>query len=118
VLQAARTSDTPIYVISLVPTLRQIVQMQAPTEPLARVDWQKAEKELEEMARMSGSRAYVPESTIDLSARYDDMLENLNVRYVITHRHEQFRFRFSALNSPRTIRIELVDLKTDGLCAS
>jgi VWFA-related protein len=110
VLQTVRTSDTPIYVISLVPTLRQIVQMQAPTEPLARVDWQKAEKELEEIARVSGGRAYAPESTIDLSATYDDLLENLKVRYVITYRSSSN----SDLNSPRTIRIELVDPKTGG----
>ena len=110
VLQTARTSDTPIYVISLVPMLRQIVQMQAPTEPLARVDWQKAEKQLEEIARLSGGRAYAPESTIDLSATYDDLLENLKIRYVVSYRSSSN----SDLNSPRTIRIELVDPKTGG----
>jgi hypothetical protein len=46
VLTTARNGDTPIYVISLTRVVHQIVQMQAPTEPLARIDWQKAEKEL------------------------------------------------------------------------
>ena len=31
---------------------------------------------------MSGGRGYSPQSTSDLSATYDDMMENLRVRYV------------------------------------
>jgi VWFA-related protein len=110
VLTTARNGDTPIYVISLTRVLHQIVQMQAPTEPLARIDWQKAEKELEEIANASGSRTYTPESTIDLSATYDDLIENLKVRYVLTYRSSNNL----DLNTPRNVRIELVDPRTGG----
>lgn len=34
----------------------------------------------------SGGRAYFPENTADLCPIYDDMMENLKVRYVITYR--------------------------------
>jgi VWFA-related protein len=110
VLTTARNGDTPIYVISVTRVLHQIVQMQAPTEPLARIDWQKAEKELEEIANASGGRAYTPESTIDLSATYDDLIENLKVRYVLTYRSSNNL----DLNTPRNVRIELVDPRTGG----
>jgi hypothetical protein len=43
--------------------------------PLARIDWSKAQNQLQEIARASGGRAY--ENMIDLSATYDDRMENL-----------------------------------------
>jgi hypothetical protein len=80
------------------------------TGPVARIDWNDAEHRLEEIARVSGGRAYAPENTVDLAPIYDDMLENLKVRYVITHRSS------SDLppNVPRKVRVELVDPKTGG----
>jgi VWFA-related protein len=110
VLTTARNGDTPIYVISLTRVMHQIVQMQAPTEPLVGIDWQKAEKELEEIANVSGGRAYAPDSTIDLSATYDDLIENLKVRYVLTYRSSNNL----DLNIPHNVRIELVDPRTGG----
>ena len=56
---------------------------------------------------MSGGRGYSPQSTSDLSATYDDMMENLRVRYAITC---QSSTNFDP-KSPRTVRIELVDPK-------
>ena len=109
-LRAARDSDTPIYVISLAPVLRYLIEAHGASGPLARVDWNSADRELQEIARASGGRAYSPESTIDLSSVYDDMMENLRVRYVITYRSSNDL----DLNSPRSVRVELVDSKTGG----
>jgi hypothetical protein len=72
--------------------------------PLARIDWSKAQNQLLEMARASGGRAYAPENMIDLLATYDDMMENLKVRYVITYRSSSD----GDLSIPRTVR-ELVN---------
>jgi VWFA-related protein len=109
-LRAARDSDTPIYVVSLVPVLRNIVEVHDKVGPLARIDWNKSENELEGIARASGGRAYAPENTIDLSLIYDDMMENLRVRYVITYRSSNDL----DLNSPRTVSVKLVDPRTGG----
>jgi Ca-activated chloride channel homolog len=109
-LRAAANSDTPIYVLSLVPVLRDLVELHEDKGPLAHIDWNRAEKQLQEIARASGARAYSPQSTIDLSATYDDIMENLRVRYVIRYQSSNN----GDLNSPRTVRIELVDPRTGG----
>jgi VWFA-related protein len=109
-LRAARESGTPIYVISLVPVLRYLIEPQGATGPLTRVDWNSADRGLQEIATMSGGRAYSPETTIDLSSMYDDMMENLRLRYVITYQSSSDL----DLNSPRTVRVELIDSKTGG----
>jgi hypothetical protein len=61
--------------------------------------------QLQEIARASGGRAYAPENMIDLSATYDDRMENLKVRYVITYRSSND----GDLSIPRTVRVELVN---------
>lgn len=106
--KSAEESDAPIYVISLTQVLRQIMQMQ--DRPLANVDWDKLEHQLQEIARASGGRAYTPSNTIQLSPVYDDMMENLKVRYVITYKSSNS----GDPNSPRTVRVELVDPQTGG----
>jgi hypothetical protein len=103
-LRTAENSDTPIYVVSLAPVLSPFVEMEHAT-PLARIDWSKAQNQLQEIARASGGRAYAPENMIDLSATYDDMMENLKVRYVITYRS----WSGGDLSIPRTVRVELVN---------
>jgi VWFA-related protein len=107
-LRAARSSDTPIYVVGLTRVLRGLVEIHENSGTLAHIDWGKVDRELQEIVRASGGRVYSPETTLDLSQIYDDMMENLRVRYVI-------RYRSSSnldLNSPRTVRVELVDPKT------
>ena len=106
--KAAEESDSPIYVISLTQVLRQIIQMQ--DRPLVNVDWDKLEHQLQEIARISGGRAYTPSDTIQLSPVYDDVMENLKVRYVITYKSSNS----GDPNSPRTVRVELVDPQTGG----
>jgi VWFA-related protein len=106
--KAAEESDAPIYVISLTQVLRQILQMQ--DRPVATVDWNQVEHQLQEIARASGGRAYTPSDTIQLSPVYDDMMENLKVRYVTTYKSSNS----GDPNSPRTVRVELVDPQTGG----
>src|SRR3984957_13355830 len=101
--KAAEASDSPIYVLSLTQVLRQIMQMQ--DRPLVNVDWGKLEHQLQEIARISGGRAYTPPNTVQLSPVYDDVMENLKVRYVITYKSSN---NVDA-NAPRSVRVELVD---------
>jgi Ca-activated chloride channel homolog len=109
-LNSTQNSDTPIYILSLVPVLRQLAEIHDETGPVARIDWKRAESTLEEIARVSGGRAYAPETTINLSPIYDDIMENIKLRYLITYRSSND----GDLNSPRTVRIELVDPATGG----
>jgi VWFA-related protein len=109
-LNSAQNFDTPIYVLSLATVLQQFTQFHDQTGPIARIDWKKAESGLEEIARVSGGRAYAPEDTVDLSPYYDDMMENLKVRYVITYRSSTNL----SPDTPRTVRVELVDPSTGG----
>lgn len=106
--KAAEESDAPIYVISLTRVLRQVMQMQ--DRPVANVDWDKVEHQLQEIARVSGGRAYTPSNTLQLSQVYDDVMENLKVRYVITYKSSN---NVDA-NAPRSVRVELVDPQTGG----
>ena len=62
------------------------------------------------IAQSSGGRAYFPRTLFDLPATYDDMMENLRVRYVISYKSSTG----TDATIPRTIRVELVDPKTGG----
>ena len=46
----------------------------------------------------------------EVRAIYDDIMENLRLRYVITYRSSNSL----DLSSPRTVRVELIDPKTGG----
>ena len=78
--------------------------------PYARIDWKRAESELQQIANASGGRMYSPQSTFDLSEIYDDLMENLRVRYVITYKSTSD----PNLISPRTVRVALIDPRTGG----
>ncbi len=108
--KAVQDSGTPVYVISLGPALREATILYGPDSPAARLDWKRAEAELQKIAQVSGGRFYAPGNTLDLSATYDDMMENLRVRYVITYKSTTN----ADLNTPRTVRVELVNPKTGG----
>jgi hypothetical protein len=85
VLAAAKGCDAPIYMISLAPVLRQAAELHRMAGPL-KIEWNGAESKLLEITRISGGRLYSPASTVDLSAIYDDIMENLRVRYVVTYK--------------------------------
>jgi VWFA-related protein len=109
-LDAARHSDTPIYVIALTKVLRDIINVHENAGALLHIDWEKVDRQLRELAGASGGRVYSPDTTVDLSATYDDVMENLRVRYVITYRSSSN----ADPNSPRTVRVELIDPTTGG----
>ena len=107
-LEAARTSGTPIYVIGLAELMKREAATFGPTAPFARIDWDTAEKQLETIAKDSGGRAYMIQSDADLPAVYDDIMENLRIRYVVTY----VSSNPSSGGPPRSIRVDLVDPKT------
>lgn len=110
VLRAVRQSGVPIYVINLGPALRGHISLLPATGPYARLDWKRAEAELQQIAIESGGRMYSPRNTYDLAGIYDDLMENLRVRYVITYKSTGG----GDLSAARTVRVELVNPTTGG----
>lgn len=110
VLKEIRMANTPIYTIGMGEVVRGTADLLGTEAPWTRLDWKRAERELQEIARTSGGRSYAPATTVDLEAIYDDLMENLKVRYVITYKSSIT----GDLNSPRTVRVELVNPKTGG----
>ncbi|MCU1234689.1 MAG: hypothetical protein JWP63_2656 [Candidatus Solibacter sp.] len=107
VLAAAGRSSSPIYTISLANPLRMAAEING-SPASKRIDWATAEHRMQEISKASGGRLYSPRSAVELSAAYDDMMENLKVRYVITYRST------APANStaPRTVRVELINPAT------
>jgi VWFA-related protein len=110
VLQAARDSATPIYVIGLGSILRLEAEVYGDAAPFARMDWTGAEKQLEMLASASGGRAYMLESSVAAPGIYDDIMENLRLRYVVTY----VSSNPAIAGPPRSIRVELIDPRTGG----
>src|SRR5581483_7753679 len=108
VLKTAHESGTPIYVLGLSPVLRRVTELLEPTDPFARIDWKQTDQKLMEIATVSGGRAYFPENTLDLSPTYDDIMENLRIRYVITYKSSSP----ASSRLARTVRVELVNPTT------
>ena len=108
VLEVARNSETPVYTIGLGHVMQREAATYGVTAPFARIDWSGAEKQLEMLARASGGRAYVLESDAAVPAIYDDIMENLRVRYVVTY----VSSNAERSGRPRRIRVELIDPKT------
>jgi VWFA-related protein len=107
VLKVAAISNTPVYAISFGEMLQRAADVFGTA---ARIDWKRAKHELGEIARASGGRLYSPSISIDLSVIDDDIMENLKVRYVITYKSSAA----GNLDSPRKVRVELVNPKTGG----
>ena len=108
VLEAAQNSGTPVYTIGLGHLMQRESATYGATAPFARIDWSGAEKQIEMLARASGGRAYVLESDAAVPAIYDDIMENLRVRYVVTY----VSSNAERSGRPRRIRVELIDPKT------
>ena len=108
VLEAVRTSGTPIYVIGLAELMKREAATYGPTAPFARIDWDTAERQLETIAKDSGGRAYMIQSDAGLPAVYDDIMENLRIRYVVTY----VSSNPSSAGPPRSIQVDLIDPKT------
>lgn len=108
VLEAAQNSATPVYTIGLGPLIQSESAAYGATAPFARIDWSNAEKQLEMLAKVSGGRGYALDSGVGVPAIYDDIMENLRVRYVISYVSSN-----AATSGPaRQVRVELIDPKT------
>lgn len=105
VLEAAKDSAVPIYSIGLSLVMEREAAVFGPTAPFARIDWNAPEKQLEALAKISGGRAYVLDSDLEIPAIYDDIMENLRLRYVITY----VSSNPDTAGPPRNIRVELID---------
>jgi len=105
VLRAAQDSSTPIYAIGLVRSMQREAEVYGPKAPISRIDWMSAEDHLESLARASGGRAYVLDSDAEIPAIYDDIMENLRIRYVASY----MSANNAASGPPRKIHVELID---------
>lgn len=76
--------------------------------PLARVNWIEVTQQLQTLARVSGGRAYVHSSVVDAPTIYDDVMENLSVRYVIAY----VSSNSSTTGVARMVQVRLVDRAT------
>jgi len=106
-LNAVRREGVPIYVIDIAPVLRRAAQ----GAPYISMDWNRAETEIRKIAEASGGRMYSIDSTSDLTGVYDNLMQNLKVRYVISYKSSSAN---SDINNARTVRIELIDPQTGG----
>jgi len=105
VVRAAQRSATPVYCIGLSDSARTLI---GTTGPLSKIDWKRADHQLEMLAKVSGGRAYLRHSTGDMAAIYDDIMEHLRVRYVITY----VSSNSASSGAARTVKVALVDPKT------
>lgn len=110
VLQAARDASIPIYAIGLGSIMKQEALVYGPAAPFSHVDWSGAENHLEALANASGGRAYEPGTDFEFAAIFDDIMENLRLRYVITY----VSSNPATSGKPRRIRVELIDPNTGG----
>ena len=106
--RAVRESAIPIYAIGLGRVMQLEANIYGPEAPFAHIDWNGAQNRLERLAHSSGGRAYEPESDVEIPAIYDDIMENLRLRYVITY----VSSNSATSGQPRKIRVELIDPKT------
>jgi hypothetical protein len=108
VLRTAAASATPIYTIGLGPMMQLEGDVVGPSAPFARIDWNGAERQLEQLAKASGGRAYTVDLTLAIPGIYDDIMENLRVRYVISY----VSSNPATVGSPRNVHVELIDPQT------
>jgi hypothetical protein len=107
VLRAAHQSATPVYCVGLGDSVRTLI---GTAGPLSKIDWKRAEAQLEMVAQVSGGRAYLRDAAGDVPGIYDDMMEHLRVRCVITY----VSSTPATIGAARTVRVALVDPKNGG----
>jgi VWFA-related protein len=108
-LTTLKDANTPIYMIGIGQVIRQANPIGESAGPSVKIDWKGLEDQLIAIAKASGGRAYFPENTFDLTSIYDDVMENLRVRYVVTYKTSA-----TDTQSPRLVRVELINPKTGG----
>ncbi len=108
VVAATEHLGVPIYAISMAGVAKQYMEAHPDAEPMVKIDWSKVEKDLQGIVQASGGRVYVPSEPMNLSSIYEDLLDNLKTRYVLTYRSS------ASGDSPRTVRVDLVNPRTGG----
>jgi VWFA-related protein len=104
VVTDAQRSGTPIYCVGLGGVVERSII--GSTGPIAKINWTQTREQLKTLARSSGGRAYMRDTDIDVPAMYDDMMEHLRVRYVLTYGSS------TSDSSAGNVRVELVDPRT------
>jgi hypothetical protein len=84
VLARAEQAKAPVYVFSLAELARRRLSSTS-WGLLARIDWTRCEQQLERLSKASGGRAYLRASSTDAQGIYDEMIEDVKVRYVLTY---------------------------------
>ena len=102
-LARARTARTPIHCVSLADLARSRI-VDVSTGPLARLDWDQLESRCARLAVASGGRVYRAARAFNASAIFDDMLEQLRVRYVLSYDSTAT----AASDRPRQIEVRVV----------
>lgn len=87
VLRAERETGVPVCAINIGPLVRSglLVDGSDGQQPYAHLRWQQAASQLARMAEVSGCRAVMPDSSLEFSTLYDELLANLNLQYVIRY---------------------------------
>ena len=109
-LSSVQECGAPLYAIGLSNVIQDAAKLAPPERPFAKVDWQASNDRLMKIARESGGRAYFPPDMVSLSPSFNDILENLKVRYVFTYKSSSP----APSTAPRQIRVDLVDPDTGG----
>jgi hypothetical protein len=110
VLEATRNSSAPVYIIGLTRLMAQEASVYGSSAPYSHIDWKTIENQIEALAQASGGRAYLFESDLQIPGIYDDIMENLRLRYVITY----VSSNSGPPDAPRKIRVALIDPQTGG----
>lgn len=107
-LARVRDSRVPIYVINLSALLQRYVSFNLASVPYSRLNWKHASSRLAAIAQLSGGHLYGPDSTLELAAVYDDLMESLRARYTLTYHSPAA----ASVGGLRTVRVELLDPKS------
>ena len=108
VLQRARDANIPVYIVNICKLLQRDVSVNPTANPYGHLNWKRASAALEGIAKATGGRMYVPESTLELPATYDDLMESLRARYVISYQSTTAH----RASEPRQVRVDIVDPRT------
>jgi hypothetical protein len=84
VLSRAEEAKVPLYLFNLGELARRRLSL-ASSGLLSRVDWARCAQQLQRLAEVSGGRAYLNASSSDVDGIYDEIIEELKVRYVLTY---------------------------------
>ena len=103
VLARAEQTKIPVYVFNLGELARRPLSSTS-WGLRSRVDWTVCERQLERLAEVSRGRAYLKASSSDVDGIYDEIIEDLKVRYVLTYAPS-----LTTPSLPRTVQVAVVD---------